>query len=67
MARNRGYIGILMVLVGVVLGMYMLIHFDVFGLQKNEGNKTTVEQNKEYVERAKDTKALMERTVQTGE
>lgn len=55
---NSGYIGIIMLLIGVAIMIFFIVRTDIFGGQK--GDKTYLEQNLDAVDSAKDAKAMIE-------
>jgi len=55
---NGGYIGILMLLIGVAIIIFFMVRTDMFGGKK--GDKTYLEQNTSAIDSAKDAKAMIE-------
>ena len=60
---NGGYIGILMILISVTIIVFIMVRSDLF-TQKQEGEKTVIEQDLEAVNQAKAVKALVEQNSQ---
>ncbi|MFA6251445.1 MAG: hypothetical protein WC603_02355 [Candidatus Paceibacterota bacterium] len=55
---NGGYIGILMLLLGVAIIVFFIIRTDLFTNEKD--GKNMIEQNKDAIDKANAVKALME-------
>lgn len=59
---HGGYIGLLMLLIGVAITVFLIVRTDLFSGQK-EG-KSILKQDLEAVDKARDAKAMLERNDQ---
>jgi len=57
-----GYIGLLMLLIGVALIIFFIMRTDLFLGKKNK--KNIIEQNQDYINQAKEAKNLIEQKSQ---
>lgn len=60
---QRGFIGLLMLLIGVALGLLFMVRSDLFSGKKEQ--KSTIEQGLDAVDKAKEVKALIEQRIQS--
>jgi len=58
---NGGYIGILMLLLGVALMAFLIIRTDLFTGGKDGNDKNMIEQSKADIDQAKAVKEMMEK------
>ena len=61
-ANNKGYIGLLMLLIGVGIMIFFIVRTDLFTGQKN--GKNMLEQGNDAIKQAQDAKNLIEKNNQ---
>ena len=57
---NGGYVGILMLLLGMTIIVFVLVRTDLFQGNKKGENKSIIEQSTNYINEAKEVKNLVE-------
>lgn len=55
---NRGFVGLLALLIGVAIIAFLIIRTDLFSGQKD--GKNMIQKNQDYINKAKDVKNIIE-------